>query len=294
MAIKHRVINIKDIKANFYVRRGINQDHVLMLAELYEAAMVESKDSVAASRAITAIKLTEEGELVDGRHRKEAMELAQLTDIRVEIVPAMSPSQLVVEATKANYGGALPPTREDMIFTVEQLLSKHGMSAKAIEDSMTMLPKSVVRKYINMANRRLTDLKLKLAIADLSNGMAITQAARVHGLKVEAIQLQLEGKKPKSKTGAAQLSSVLTTHHKSHAAQIGRVVNKAIDDYRDGELSEEALQSALNHYGHLLRRQFIRLEDWQNRLKAVKVGEPLPKGSANLDTDNIFSSKGGN
>lgn len=290
---KNRVVKLKDIKTNFYVRRGINQDHVLMLAELYESAMLEHKDSVTASQAIDLIRLTEEGEMVDGRHRKEAMELAQLTDIKVTIVPAMSPAALVVEATRANYGGALPPTREDMIFTVEQLLSKHGMTAKAVEDSMTMLPKSVVRKYINMANKRINEARLKLAISDITSGSTLLQAARNHNLKPEAVQLALEGKKPKARVGAVQLAAVLTTYHKSYAVQIGRVINKAIDDYRDGEISEDALQGAINHFGHLLRRMFIRVEDWNNRLKAAKLGETLPKGSGDADTNNIFIEKGG-
>src|SRR4029077_10348078 len=116
----HKVVKLKDIKSNFFVRKGINQDHVLMLAELYEAAMLEHKgDMVAASKAVTAIQLTDEHDLIDGRHRKEAMELAQITEAYVEVKSGMTSSELVVAAAKANYGGALPPTREDMIYTIE-------------------------------------------------------------------------------------------------------------------------------------------------------------------------------
>lgn len=290
MATKHKVVKLAELKTRYFVRKGINQDHVLMLAELYEAAFLESKDSVTASKAIQSIQVTEELEVVDGRHRKEAMELAQLTDVRVELLPPMTTAELVVAAAKANYGGALPPTREDMIFTVEQLLTKHGMTAKMVEDSLTMLPKSVARKYINMATKRIHDLKMRLAITDITNGINLAAAAKVHGLKPEAIQMVLEGKRPRSKTGAAQLSSALTSYHKGYAIQVGRVINRALEEYRDGEISEDAVQVSINHYGHLLRRQFLRVEDWQNRLRAAKAGEPLPKGDA--DVDNIFKEGG--
>lgn len=287
MATKHRVIKLGDLKYSFFVRRGLNQDHVLMLAELYEAALTEAKgDSVAASRAVQAIQVTDDGVLVDGRHRKEAMELAQLTEARVEVLPPMTTSELVVMATKANYGGALPPSREDIIFTVEQLLTKHGMTQAQVESSLSMLPKTVVRKYINMANKRINELRLKLAITDITNGIPIATAARNHGLKVEAVQLQLEGKKPKSKAGAAIISANLTSLAKGFSSASSRAINRALDEYRDGELPEEAVQGAINHFGHLLRRMFLRAEDWNNRLKAAKLGESLPKGDG--DTDNIF------
>ena len=288
MANKHRVVKLKDLKTHYFVRKGINQDHVLMLAELYEAAMLESNsDSVAASRAVAAIQVTEEMELVDGRHRKEAMELAQITDARVEVLPPMTTAELVVAAAKANYGGALPPTREDMIFTIEQLLTRHGMTAKAVEEHMTMLPKSVVRKYVNMANKRINEIRLKLAITDMANGLTLQQAARQHSLKPEAVQLALEGKKPKSKTGAAQLSSALTAYTKGYSGQVSRIINKSIEEFRNGEISEDTVQTALNHQGHLMRRMFLRLEDWQRRLKAAKVGEAMP--DVDSDTDHVIT-----
>ena len=289
---KFRVVKLKDLKTSFYVRRGINQDHVLMLAELYEAAMLESKDSVTASKSLAIIQVTEDLRVVDGRHRKEAMELVQppMDEIRVEIMENKTEAELVVLATKANCGGALPPTREDMIFTVEQLLTKHGMTQKAVEDSLIMLPKSVVRKYINMAVKRIHAVKLKLALADIANGIPLANAARNHGIKAEAVQLAIAGKAPKSKAGAAQLSSVITSYSRSFGIQVSRTINKALEDYRDGELPEEAIQGAINHFGHLLRRMFLSAEDWNNRLKAAKIGEPLPKGDA--DTDNIFLKEG--
>lgn len=273
---KFRVVNIKELKTHFYVRKGINQDHVLMLAEIYEAAMLEGKDSVEASKAIEAIKVTPEGDVVDGRHRKEAMELAQLTDIRVELVDGTK-ADLFVLAIKANHGGSLPSTREDMIFNVEQMLGKMGMTQKAVEEALPILPKSVVRKYINTAVKRISEAKLRLALHDISSaGLTLHQAAKVHGLKVEAIQLALEGKKPKSKLGAAQLSATLTTYTKGYSNQISRVINKAIEDYQAGEIPEEAAQAAINHLGHLLRRIFLRTEDWNSRVKAIRTGSGYP------------------
>lgn len=284
---KHRVIKLKDIRMNHYVRKSINTDHVLMLAELYESGMLESKgDMVKASQVVRPIQITEEGELVDGRHRKEAMELAQITEAKVEVLPAMTSAQLVVAATKANYGGALPPSREDMVYTIEQLMTRHGMTAAAIESQMVMLPRSVARKYISMANKRINETRLKLAITDISNGSTVLQAARNHNLKPEAIQLALSGKKPKTKTGASQLSAALTTYAKGFSNQTSRIIGRALEDFRDGELSEEAVQTTINHFGHLLRRMFLRAQDWENRLKAAKMGE---KAGGYEDVDNVVN-----
>lgn len=270
---KHRVVALKDVKTNFFVRKGIDQDHVLMLAELYESALLENKgDQVQASKAIAAIEVTSDLVMVDGRHRKEAMELAGITEARVEDVGSLTDAEIIVRASRANYGGSLPPTREDMIYTVEQMITRMGMSAATVEAHMTMIPKTVIRKYINMANKRINESKIKMALGDIASGMGLLQAARVHGLKAEALKLVIEGKKPKSKAGTAQLNSQLSTYAKTFGLQTTRVVNKALEDYKDGEIAFETAQTVVNHYGHLLRRMFLRVSDWDNRLKALKSG----------------------
>ena len=278
-----RVVALKSIKANFFVRKSINQDHVLMLAELYEAAMIESnKDQVASSKAIEAIIITESNEMVDGRHRKEAMELAGIQEARVEVVGDLKPSELVVEAAKANYGGALPPSREDMVYTVEQLLGRFGLTHKEIEDRLSMLPKSVIRKYINTANRRSTEAKLRLALSDIANGSSLAGAARAHDVKPEVLKAAIEGKKPKTKVGTAQINNQLSTYAKGFSVQVSRVIHRVIEDYRDGEIPVEAAQSAVNQVGHLIRRMLVRAQDWDNRLRAMKAGGTDPGYDAAL------------
>lgn len=280
MAKIYRTITLSELKTQWFVRKQLNQDHVLMLAELYEASFADAKDEVAASKALPAILVTEadEGvyELVDGRHRKEAMELAGLKQARAEVVTGLSPTELIALAAKANVGGSLPPSREDIQFTVEQMLSRLGMKVTEVKRALDWLPISVLNKYLRNAQRSIADKRLKLALQAVASGQALKEAAKAYDVAEEVLSEAIAGKKSKSKAGLGQINSALTNQFRSHGTVTGRIMNKVLEDYRNGEISKVAAEDAIAHAENLVNKLLLRAADWRNRLRAAELGEPDP------------------
>lgn len=268
-----RRVPIKDLKVGFYVRKQLNQDHVLMLAELYEAAFLDSKVSYKASETVQPIKITEEMVVVDGRHRKEAMELAGLDMITVEVVPKMTMKDMILEGMKSNMGGALPPTREDIQFTVEQMLTRLGTSYKdAIAQLSQFMPPSVARKYVGNASSHLNKIRLQMAVAAVSRGLTVGEAAEAHDVSEEALSELILGKQKKIKVGAAQVKASITHRYNSYATQTAMQMKKLFDNFRDGEIGEGMLIEAFNSFRHTITLQERLIANWEARLKAAKVG----------------------
>lgn len=291
---RHTPMKLADIKANFFVRKGLNQDHVLMLAELYEAARIEHKDDILASKAVTIIEVTDDNILVDGRHRKEAMELAEIKVADVERVGILSPSELILRAMQANMGGALPPTRDDMVYSVDQLLHK-GMSARAIEDALTIIPRSVVRRYISIAQRRRKEAAMKQAINDVaSTGLTVRAAAQTYGVNEEELSAAIAGKKRKF-TNEAGLLAPFSSLYNALGRKLGANMRRVFEQYRDGEVSHDAVRGLLNHVCDSTRKLMLRVQDWDNRLKA-NVSNPIeePERSHNWrPVDKIAQERSG-
>ena len=79
-------VALKDLKLNLFVRQALNQDHALFLGELLENGV-----------NLPPIRITRKREVIDGRHRIEAYELNNRTEIEAEIVSAPPDDEIAKE-----------------------------------------------------------------------------------------------------------------------------------------------------------------------------------------------------
>lgn len=107
-------VQLSELKTNLFVRKELDHEWAYQLAELIEAG-VEMRDN---------IRVTEDMEVVDGRHRMEGYDLAGKKEIRVDVVRVTDELELIAEAYKANTGGSKPPTKEDTEHVVGLLLKR--------------------------------------------------------------------------------------------------------------------------------------------------------------------------
>jgi hypothetical protein len=276
---KTKTVNLADIKITAYARRELNQDQVLMLAELYEAALMQHGDDVNASQnsGISLIKVTADMEMIDGRHRKEAMELAGYKATKVIEESALSPVNLLSQAAQANIGGSLPPKREDIQYIVEQFM-KMGLAAPAIRSAMPWLPVTVVNKYLKLASNHLAEVRMKLAIQAVNGGeVSLKQAAKTYDVKEEFLAEKITGKRVIQKVGMAQINGAITRAFQSLSHTVGTQISNVLEDFRDGEIPERQAEAVIDHFSHLVGRLNMRIADWKNRLNKAKVGEPEDK-----------------
>src|SRR5689334_10759410 len=119
-------VQLDQLRQTFYVRTALNQDHVIYLADLYETG-----------EKVKPIIVNEKMEIIDGRHRFEAMHALLLWKEGLAfIAKGMSRQEMLVEALRSNMGGTLPPTPTDIQGVIQQLASE-GVRTSDIAD---MLP----------------------------------------------------------------------------------------------------------------------------------------------------------
>ena len=75
MKMKKDMMAIKDLQVNLFVRKVLNQDHVLYLGQLVEGGV-----------NLPPIKINQDLVVIDGRHRIEAYELLGRTQIEAVMV----------------------------------------------------------------------------------------------------------------------------------------------------------------------------------------------------------------
>src|ERR1035438_6817341 len=111
MKPKVQMVLLSQIVNKFDVRTSLDEDRVVQFAGYYEAGM-----------ELPPVSLVEIAEnkyaYIDGRTRGAARAYLNIPDVPATI--SNNPedaSQLFVQALQANWGGAKPPTRNDIIHT---------------------------------------------------------------------------------------------------------------------------------------------------------------------------------
>lgn len=265
-APKIRNVAIADLKVSYYVRKQLDQDNVLRLAELY-AAGVE----------IDPLWITPDNEIIDGRHRKEAADLADVKFVPCIVKAGLAGAELVSEALRANSGGALPASREDIQFTIEQLITKYNVKGTALQKHLSFLPAAVVRKYYNQAISHVMRLRLKAAMDDIAlRGKTLHEAAALHNVKVETLQQAMGNKKgSKNPVGSeeSQWKQRLTSKFKGQSMSLGKTFVQVLDEYSDREIPEQAVRNILEHCKRLVTRMMKVVTDYEGRFQALQSGE---------------------
>jgi ParB-like chromosome segregation protein Spo0J len=260
--MKIKKVKLSDLKTTFFVRTQLDTDHVLKLADLY-----------AAGEKMPLIRITSDNEVIDGRHRREAMELAHGRDyaIDVEVVPEKDDVTIMAMALTANEGGSLTPSRADVIYTIKQMLERGATEKKIME--LLPYPKAVTRKYLGSAKTNLKKGLLQKAREDVANGMTVREASEKHGVEVADLKRAIS---PAVGVNQSNLTNMLSDIGKRSYAfnrTNQAMVKRMVVGFADGDVPERAVEQVLEKYSQVIDNQRGRLKDWRSRFEAARKGQ---------------------
>lgn len=257
-----KVVKLTDIQTNLFVRKALNQDHVLYLAELIENN-VEMKD---------LIEVTEDFQLVEGRHRKEAYELNGVKEVKVKILEFEDDGEMIAYAYKANTGGSLPPSPQDTEHTVMLLLGR-GETRKHISE-LLCLPLEMTRRYVKEVQSKAVRAKIAQAAAAVTEGgLTVLKAAEHYSVDLDRLKDKLSGgKRGPHKRGVEEIQCGLTRTYKSLSSKNAALIRSLLEKYEDGDVTEQQMRDIFAHIEQLQKRSIRAIGDWKQRFASTNNG----------------------
>lgn len=265
------LIAIADIANRFDVRRSLDDDRIIQLAELYRDG--------AALPPIEIIELAQAGKyaFIDGRHRAAARALLGETTVPAVIVKnSMQPLELFATALQANWGGAKPPSREDITHTVVRMIEL-GAKEKDLSDHLSFLPGSSLRHYMKAARALLHGRKMQQALQMVSDGVLIEEAARKVGVGADTIRDAIQGRK--RKLSAAGQQNMAVSDAKTYITRSLRAANSGIAQkiqalmrlVETGEAPAALPHSVIDAWEKHLNGTLHRIRDLRERVNQINV-----------------------
>lgn len=249
-------VKLDGLKLNLFVRARLDEDHALYLAELLEGGV-----------ELPPILITEDKQVVEGRHRIEAHQLLNRTEIKAQVIGVSDETELIGMAYKANVGGSLPPTADDTEHTV-MLLLQRGQSKKSIAELLG-LPANMARRYVDEVKSRMNRAQLQQAVdAIAGEGLTIAKAADKYGVDPEKIKDILSVRR-KRKNSAADTQRRFTTLYRSVGASNANHLRRLLVKYEDGDVSLKQMHDIFEHLEHLQKESARKLADWKQRFEAM-------------------------
>ncbi len=260
-----KTVRLSTLHTNLFVRKELNQDHVLYLAELIENG-VEMNDP------IEVVENDKGNIVIDGRHRKEAYELNGVEATKVRVLIFEDEAEMIAYAFKKNAGGSLPPSAADTEHVI-MLLFERGETQKKIAERLG-LPTTLVRKYIQFVRSKIARQKIQKAISAVVDcGLTIAQAAQKYEVEINKLKDALSGRRKKQKQGLPQVKSDVTRSHKSLSSRNAALMRNLFEKYEDGDLTESQVNEIFAQIQSLQKRAVRTLSDWQKRFTALCQGK---------------------
>lgn len=260
-------VKIADLKTNLFVREALDEDRVLFFAGIVESG--SSLDPIVVNRDLV---------VVDGRHRIEAHELNEKTEIEVKIVDIVGEENLIAAAYRANTGGPLPPTTNDTEHTILSLIEMGVRDKRIIE--ILGLPPALTRKYISSVRSKIGRQKLmKAATAVTDGGLTVAKAAEQYGVEIDKLRDFLAGpRKRRRAEGVAEIRRDLTTRYRSASQSNAALFRVVFRKYDEGDVTEKQIRQILKQLKGLQKRAINATTKWEARLEA-KVNPGKANGS---------------
>lgn len=251
-----REVSIDSIQLTFFVRKSLDDDRVVQLALLMENGVT-----------LPPIRLTDDNQLVDGRHRIEAARLAGHTTITACIEPRRERGDLIADAFAANCGGSVPPTRADILFTIQQLLQQgwgRGKIVKALP-----FPKSVSERYITDTQSKIRQSQINQAIIDIRDrGFNVAQAAANRGLDENDIKAKMAAK-GRRVADANEYKGNMSTRFRGLSRANAALFQKLLAAYEDGEITIDYVREVMTHAQQCMAQQQRSFDGWRERFAAL-------------------------
>jgi len=271
------MVAIEQLRVKIFVRQKLNEDHVLNLALLYEADVI-----------LPPLEITKDYDVIEGRHRLEAAKLAGKKELPCDFVDDMKPAEMIAYAFSRNVGGNLPPSKQDINFTIESLLERKTSSG-AIVKYFSFWPADVVRKYIKDAQSNVLARSMAGAIKAVTEGdMRPSDAAEKFGVDAETLKTAISGKIRKRKgpeLGINVLKGHISSQYRSHTQMNNKRFEKLLSGFRDHEVSESVVEGAFEHTRALAKKHLQSIDHWWERWDSIRSGvgmEEQPEDTAEL------------
>ena len=269
---------LDQIKNKFDVRVALDQDRVIQFAGLYEGGIELPP--------IEVVRLADdEYAFIDGRHRAAARQYLNLTNVMAVVRNGNlkdNPGALFALALQANWGGAQPPTRNDIQHTVLRMLEA-GVSRKDIESVLSFIPRGSLRSYTAHALNRMNRRHIGVALDAIREGLPIEKAAARASVKLETLKDVIAGKKGKwgrNRTDENQhiidLKVYISQSLRSANTGIGKKITDLLLKVSDGEISAKGAAIVIKAYREHIRKTGLNITDWESRLNNLATHDPKP------------------
>lgn len=251
------MVPINKLKMNLFVRKSLNQDHVLYLGQLIENGV-----------ELNPIKITPDDTVVDGRHRIEAHQLNDKEEIAAEVVEIEDQAEVIAEAYRCNVGGALPPTADDTEHTI-MLLLENGTPKTHIAKILG-LPPGMVRSYVNNVQSKMARATLQRAAASVTDGgLTVAKAAEQYNVEPEQLKEILSGNRKKHKQGVQEIQRNLTKQYRSLSQKNASAIRSLLNKFEDGDVTEKQVRTLMEHLEKLQKNSARAVTQWKNRFESV-------------------------
>jgi hypothetical protein len=275
-----RTIPIANIENKFDVRQVLDDDRVIYLAELYEGGVNVEPIKVILVTPKAANPSDQKYAFVDGRHRAAGRALLGLPTIEAEVVSAeeLDMAGLYAESLKANWGGAKPPTRQDIRHTIQRMLES-GATFNRVRAALAFLPPSVFRRYAADAMSSIGKHKMLMALEAIAGGMKLPAAAEKYGIDPEKLRDAITGQKKKGKTTQIMLSEnkmFVTNALRSANQKVAGKMKALLVKVEDSEMPVHVMMDIIEAWESSVSASQHRIKDWKERLQSIAGG--LGKG----------------
>ncbi len=263
-ASKPILIEIAKLKNEYDVRKVLNDERVLVLAELIQEGLELPPIQVA---------MGENGWIfVDGRHRAAAHTLLDKTEILAIVVERKEPAKMFAQSLFANSGGALPPTINDIRHTVRRMLES-GANATTVLKELSFLPVSQIRRYIHDSQEQMKRVKIRMALDSIAEGLRPVDAAAKYNVDLESLKAAISGIKKKFGAGDVSIESENKVYVKSQMRSVYVGITKRLENlfhYVDAaEIRSVTVTKIIDEWEGVLLKQLGRIKDWRERLQAI-------------------------
>ena len=284
--MKVKILTLSEIKEKFYVRIHLDESRVLHFVDLKMA------QEELPPLQVGFLNGSDEPILIDGRHRKAADERLGTTESECEIKHYTCKADMIVAALKANVGGSLPPSQEDITHTMELLLAS-GLPRREIIQKVTErtgFPATLVAKHVRNVQNGLAQTRLRKAVhAVAKGGKTIEEAALEHDVSIERLRAELlKGKQLDENEGVTNLSQAKAWTNKKVGSlnhSLGRLYAKISRDLGDGLLTPKQAEDIMEYMEKMVQRIVSSHDDWKSRIlsrheirKAVSEREKKDQG----------------
>ena len=260
MKVKTKSVAVKNISVVFYVRESLHESRVEEFVQILQGG-----------GKLPPLEITPNNELIEGRHRLQAHTRIGTKKVECVVVNKKDRSDLILHALKANLGGPLPPTPQDLEHTIillfDQKLSRPQVLKRLLE--LTSYPQKFLVRLLDNAQAEVTRRRVKKAIAAVAQGnMTVTEAAKKFEVSAGRVRTALGGSRKRDEQGIPQINSGISSRFQAHNITTNADIRSAIKRHEEGEFAEADVLAIFKHLSRLIEREKLSCEEKRKRFLA--------------------------